>query len=251
MLGSLDVMHVTWKTCPKSLAGMFKGKSKKPTIALEALASGDLYTFHCFFGIPGSLKDINIIDRSPFIDSFLNGDIKCANWNIPGNDRSFCDVLTDGIYPNYRIFQKTMNEPIVNKHKHYDVCQEAIRKDVERCFGVLQARWHILVTPSRLWFMEDLHLIVKTCINLHNMIIRFNGNQFKVHYSEEIEPVLSSSNEENRIIVVHDDQVAENVGSLLFKFRHNWKEIKDESQHYAPKNDLIEHLWQFKGGQST
>jgi hypothetical protein len=42
---------------------------------------------------------------------------------------------------------------------------------VERCFGVLQARFAIIKGPVHFWKKDDLHAIMATCILLHNMII--------------------------------------------------------------------------------
>ena len=66
MLGSIDCMHWEWKNCPASWKASFQKKLYKvPTIILEAVASYDLWIWHAFFGLPGSLNDINVIDRSP------------------------------------------------------------------------------------------------------------------------------------------------------------------------------------------
>jgi hypothetical protein len=46
--------------------------------------------------------------------------------------------LTDGIYPDWALFMKTISEPITIKQEHSAEQQEARRKDVERGFGVLQ-----------------------------------------------------------------------------------------------------------------
>lgn len=124
MLGSLDVMHLTWKNCPKALAGMYKGKEMKPTICLEAVGSGDLYIWFMFFGMPGSCNDINVIDRSPFVESVINGDIPCPPWKLGDTERKWCYVLTDGIYPSYKIFVKTINAPVGPKQQLFAHIQE-------------------------------------------------------------------------------------------------------------------------------
>lgn len=54
--------------------------------------------------------------------------------------------------------------------------QEACRKDVEKAFGVLQARFNIVRVPTRGWSDEVLYYIMKTCIILHNMIIEDEHN---------------------------------------------------------------------------
>ncbi|KAF6166726.1 hypothetical protein GIB67_005602 [Kingdonia uniflora] len=48
--------------------------------------------------------------------------------------------------------------------------QEACRKDVERAFGVLQARFQILAHDTRFWKPRDLTNVMYACIIMHNMI---------------------------------------------------------------------------------
>jgi hypothetical protein len=64
ILGSIDCMHWKWKNCPKAWHGLYCGKSRDPTIVLEAVASHDLWNWHYFFGLPGSLSDINVLHRT-------------------------------------------------------------------------------------------------------------------------------------------------------------------------------------------
>ena len=64
MIGSIDCMHWEWKKCPIGWAGQYAGRSGKPTIILEAVASYDLWIWHAFFGTPGSCNDIDVLHRS-------------------------------------------------------------------------------------------------------------------------------------------------------------------------------------------
>lgn len=50
-------------------------------------------------------------------------------------------------------------------------CQQATREDVEKAFGVLQAKWAILKQPSRALHLDRVHTILMTSIVLHIMII--------------------------------------------------------------------------------
>jgi hypothetical protein len=51
-----------------------------------------------------------------------------------------------------------------------EIVQEAVRKDVERDFGVLQSRFAIVRGPARLW-EQTLSDIMIACIIIHNMIV--------------------------------------------------------------------------------
>nr|XP_043611652.1 uncharacterized protein LOC122583297 [Erigeron canadensis] len=67
MIDSLDCTHLVWKMCPMEWGGQYKkGDHEYPTIMLEATASQDLWLWHAFFGPPGALNDINVLQQSPF-----------------------------------------------------------------------------------------------------------------------------------------------------------------------------------------
>jgi hypothetical protein len=57
--------------------------------------------------------------------------------------------LADGIYPQWATLVKLIRRPRDNKAKCFTVAQAAIRKDVERAFGVLQARFAIVHGSAR------------------------------------------------------------------------------------------------------
>ncbi|XP_026419073.1 uncharacterized protein LOC113314966 isoform X2 [Papaver somniferum] len=114
MIGSLDYMHWHWENCPTAWHGTHtNGFKRVPTLILEAVASQNLWIWHAFFGMAGTNNDINVLDRSPLFDDIINGVAPPCEFAIQGNDRE-------------ELFSKR---------------QEAVRKDVERAFGVLQSRW--------------------------------------------------------------------------------------------------------------
>jgi hypothetical protein len=44
-------------------------------------------------------------------------------------------------------------------------------KNVNRCFGVLQARFQVIANPSCQWNREVVVVVLMACVTLHNMII--------------------------------------------------------------------------------
>ena len=54
--------------------------------------------------------------------------------------------------------------------------QEAARKDVERAFRVLQARWGIVRSAAMMWESETLWQLMTCCVILHNMIVEDDGD---------------------------------------------------------------------------
>jgi hypothetical protein len=182
LLGSLDCMHWSWKNCPYAWKGQFQGKEKRPTVVLEAVVDYNLWIWHVSFGHAGSLNDINIWDKSPLLKSFMDGsfheevDFDFLLGGVVMNQLWF---LVDGIYPELSRFAKTLSEPTNPAAANYAMWQEASRKDVERGFGVLQRKFHILVKSCELWYVEDMESIMKCCIVLHNMMV-----QHRVHRDE-------------------------------------------------------------------
>ena len=71
---------------------------------------------------------------------------------------------------------KTISQPGTVKEKLFAKKQEAVRKDVERAFGRLLIKWHILNMAARTWFVENVQKIWRACFILHNMTIRDNDD---------------------------------------------------------------------------
>ena len=174
MIGSLDCMHVFWRLCPVAWQGQQIGKEKKPSIVLEAMADYNLWIWHASFGWAGSLNDINIWDRSPLLKSWLDGTFSLFTdfpFSIAGRTFEKLFVLVDGIYPELARFVKTFSEPVGQNAKRFSKWQESSRKDIERAFGVLQRKFHIIVRSFEQWYVEDISDIVVSCIVLHNMMV--------------------------------------------------------------------------------
>jgi hypothetical protein len=79
--------------------------------------------------------------------------------------------LVDGIYPRYVRFVKSYRVPITAEQKRFAAWQEAVRKDIERAFGVLKARWQVLARPIHLHKPEEIAMRATCCFILHNMLV--------------------------------------------------------------------------------
>jgi hypothetical protein len=152
MLGSLDCMHWEWEICPVAWKVQYVcGNHGVPTIMLKAVASKDLWIWHAFFRAVGSNSDINVLDQSPLFSQVLQGRAPAIEFAVNGTTYNMGYYLTDGIYPKWAAFVKTISRPKLAKHIKYEALQESARKDVEQTFGVLQKCWAIIRHPARLW----------------------------------------------------------------------------------------------------
>ena len=118
--------------------GAYQGKEKVPTIALEAIVDDRLWFWHLFFGMPGANNDLNILDCSPLFKQHMDGTAPKVRFTVNNNNCDMGYYLTDGIYPDWALFMKTIAEPSNIKQEYFAEQQEARQKDVERGFGVLQ-----------------------------------------------------------------------------------------------------------------
>jgi Plant transposon protein len=172
-IGCLDYAGWAWKNCPRAFQGIHVGKDRKPHLRLKCVCDLDLYIWHLSFSYPGILNDINILNISPLFSKILTGTFPPvkANYSIGGTVFDWVYFLADGIYPRWRIFVQTLSSPKGSSQSRFASRQEAVRKCVERVFGVLFARFHILCTPGRLWDSTKMGYIIMVCSIIHNMIV--------------------------------------------------------------------------------
>ncbi|XP_057808904.1 uncharacterized protein LOC131023382 [Salvia miltiorrhiza] len=119
MLGSLDCMHWGWKNCPVAWH--------------SAYTRGDQ--------VAGSNNNINVLHQSTLFNDVLAGHEAAVHFLANNSHHTQGYYLTDGIYPDWPVFVKSFQFSNDEKKQRFKVMQEAARKDVERAFGVLQARW--------------------------------------------------------------------------------------------------------------
>uniref|UniRef100_A0A0D3AV16 Myb-like domain-containing protein n=1 Tax=Brassica oleracea var. oleracea TaxID=109376 RepID=A0A0D3AV16_BRAOL len=146
MVGSIDCMHWESKNCPTA----WKGKYSRGS---------------------GTLNDINVLDRSPVFDDIIKGQAPNVTFLFNGREYHRAYYITDGIYPKWATFIQSIPLPQGPKAVLFAQRQEAVRKDVERAFGVLQARFAIVKNAALFWDKVKIGKIVRACIILHNMIV--------------------------------------------------------------------------------
>ena len=143
--------------------------------------------------------------------------------------------LVDGIYPQWATFVKTITNPQGNKKKYFAKAQEAVRKDVERAFGVLQAQFAIVRGPARMWDKATLRQIMTTCVIMHNMIVedeRSEDEDEDGHYEGVGQLVRPTPRE------------ARNRTQEFREFIQAHHNITNRQIHIQLQHDFIEHLWQ-------
>ncbi|XP_048617757.1 uncharacterized protein LOC125589264 [Brassica napus] len=237
MIGSIDCMHWEWKNCPTAWKGQYSRGSGKPTIVLEAVASYDLWIWHAFFGPLGTLNDINVLGRSPVFDDIIKGQAPQVTFYVNGKEYNLAYYLTDGIYPKWATFIQSISIPQGQKATLFAQHQEAVRKDVERTFGVLQARFAIVKNPALFWDKAKIGRIMRACIVLHNMIVE-NEREGYTHFDVS-ELQQGEDTGTSHVDLTYSTDIPSNIANMMSVRTR----IRDRQMHQQLKANLVEHLW--------
>jgi hypothetical protein len=144
----------------------------------------------------------------------------------------------DDIYPRWATFVKTIIGVVPGvKKSWFAKCQEACRKDVERAFGVLQARFAIVRFPAITWSKTQMSETMNACVIMHNMIIE----------SEPEHPVYNPEPYHRQGPLANVDH---QVPAAFAAFLAMRQEIRDTNTHSQLQDDLVEHLWILKGNNA-
>lgn len=190
-----------------------------------------------FFGMPGSCNDINVLHRSPVFDNLSSGHAPEVNFTVNGREYNMGYYLADGIYPPWATLITPIPAAVSNKQNRFNEKQQEYRKDVERTFGVLQAKYAIIKGPSRMWDPGDMKYIVQCVIILHNMGIKYERGMEQLEI-EDYEGASRPSLDPNR-------NVSE-VQQLINAHR----QIQSRTTNEQLKNDLVDHIWNLHGSST-
>jgi hypothetical protein len=146
----------------------------------------------CFFWVTGSHNDVNVLDKSLIFSDLAQGRASPVNYKINDHNYPTRYYLADSIYLQWTTFVKIISPSQGNRRKHFIAAQESARKDVERAFRILQARFAIVRGPGRFFHLETLKDIMMACVILHNTIVedeRTNTGAEDFEYEQFHEPL--------------------------------------------------------------
>ncbi|XP_057793002.1 uncharacterized protein LOC131009604 [Salvia miltiorrhiza] len=142
--------------------------------------------------------------------------------------------LCDDIYPEWRCFVKSPPMATNPKEARFKKMQESARKNVECAFGVLQARWGIIRSPARGWYVNNLKEIMMCCIILHSMIVENEGER-AAHWRDDDAGHRASSSD--------SFESARATPVCFEQYMQRDAILRDRQIHAQLQRDLIEHIW--------
>jgi Plant transposon protein len=146
---------------------------------------------------------------------------------------------------------KTINGAVDRKLMHFASSKGVVRKDIERAFGILMQRFHILATPCRLWDKQEAMYLLRTSFILNKMRVEHMRDKYDTHMDSNAvaggphaasqfgpeTPVMLEW--ENRASVLADAP----AGSWTPMAASRRMESMEAANHEALRLDLVEHLW--------
>ncbi|XP_008240985.1 PREDICTED: uncharacterized protein LOC103339466 [Prunus mume] len=226
--------------------GDYGNQKGQKSIILEAVAGFNIWVWHAFFGVAGSQNDLNILGQSPVFNDVLRGEAPKITYKVNNTIYQTGYYLADGIYPRWTTFVKSLPHPRTQKQKLFATYQEGYKKDVERCFGTLQARYAIIRGAARMFDEEVLRSIMMTCIILHNMIVEdeYDYEAKEVYEPDPMNTALTRIYEKpigpNGGPVEHEPLVRD--GIFMNRMINRYMEMQSSYIHEHRQVDLMEHL---------
>jgi hypothetical protein len=267
LFASWDCKHFPWKICPMQWTGQYQGHHEggKRTIIMEAIADCDQYLWYINFGSPGSLNDINVLDKSSIVGAMMCGklNIKVPEYTINGTSEDWLYFLADGIDPDWAIFVKTFSNALEEEKRFFASKQEAVCKDVKCAFEIIVQQFHVLAQPLRSWYQEDLMNLVNCCVIIHNMVVEARRDNGQEHLELEVQNGVTSTSSlfggtiqeraqsygpaaaaaANNALAMDTSQIIVQRVGLLFIRR-----MESPVKHFKLKSDLIAHVNSFYKG---
>ncbi|XP_038696217.1 uncharacterized protein LOC119993248 [Tripterygium wilfordii] len=183
----------------------------------------------------GSHNDITVLRHSHIFNDFIRGRMPNVPFIVNGSVYLRPYYLTDGIYPRYAALMQSIPHPYTPVEQVFARTHESVRKDVERAFDILQAKWGITKGPIRYYKTSELKKIMLTCIILHNMIIDDERHI-------DIDPWMPLSDE----VVSAIDTIT--TPEVLAQYIHSrMEQIRDDQINASLKMDLMAYIWSLHG----
>ncbi|CAL9000382.1 unnamed protein product [Prunus brigantina] len=231
---------------------------QKFTVVIRMLAYGasaDQVDEIARMGKSTTLESLVRFCQSPVFNDILRGEAPKITYEVNNTVYQTGYYLADGIYLRWTTFVKSLPHPRTQKQKLFATYQEGYRKDVERCFGILQARWAIIRGAAHMFDEEVLRSIMMTCIILHNMIVEdeYDYEAKEVYEPDPMNTALTRIYEKpigpNGGPVEHEPLVRD--GIFMNRMIDRYTEMQSSYIHERRQVDLMEHLWAVKGNDAN
>ncbi|KAL4319237.1 hypothetical protein GQ457_18G012760 [Hibiscus cannabinus] len=208
--GAIYTTHLPITAPKANAAAYFNKKHTERTqknsysITLQGIVDRSGVFTDVFIGLPGSMSDEQILEKSPFYRSGINGDLK-EIWVVGSGGYPLMEwVMVPYSHRNLTWGQHAFNEKI-----------EEIGEVGREAFGRLKGRWRCLQKRSEVK-LQELPVVLGACCVLHN-ICEIRGEEMEGELKFEIfdDQVIPLSVPENNLRSMASVQARDHIAHNL------------------------------------
>jgi len=139
---------------------------------MKTVCDEDLWNCHLFVGCPGSHKDINFIHVSPLYLYVTIGEWppRTCSVTVKCTTSTLLYYLVDCKYSRFAFFVSRFPNPTAKVELNSNRPQEAVRKNVERLYALLTARFHVSLHPKNYSTVAQMVTVTRAVAIVHNMV---------------------------------------------------------------------------------
>ncbi len=166
-VGAIDGTHIEI-IAPKEPFDYFD-RHHRYSVIMQAVVGKNLTFMDTAIGYPGSMHDARVFRSSDIFQKAQNGEILTEPLTTVNGVQIRPLLLGDGAYPLLPWLMKPYpNGAILNRsQRRFNKTLSSARSTVERAFGILKARWRILLKRLDNLF-ENIPEVILSCCILHN-----------------------------------------------------------------------------------
>lgn len=175
---AVDGKHITI-SCPPNSGSMFFNYKKQYSIVLMGMCDANYNFIGVDIGAYGGNADGSVFASSEFGRRLLLGDLGLPQPSaFPNGDVLPYFIVGDAAFPlKQNLMRPYPGRNLPPMHEHFNYRLSRARRTIENAFGILAARWRILLAPLHLR-PEAAENIVKATVVLHNFVKRHGGHQY-------------------------------------------------------------------------
>ena len=249
--GSTDGVQIAWEGCPFAMRQTFSGKEKHPTVGFNVTVDPSLRILHVSGMFAGRFNDKTKIHYDVYVQKLRNDEYKGFSYSLRdqrgvSHQENAPYLICDNGYHRWLQLmcpsKTTSNAALALWSRQL----ESVRKDVERCFGVMKKRFRVLKLPILLRDVTEINDVFKTCAVLHNVLLTHDsqGNSFadQGYFRRGVQQGLPIT-QRRRILVNRTIRFLEAEHDFSYVGREAIVDVEVDRDFDIQRNNLAIHLF--------